>query len=88
MMDFPTMAPIIRMFCYAVLAMFLMFRAAYSWHREQVSVSAIHLLAGLFMLSSFYFAWTRDSMVGIWFTTPLLLLLTSCTIYYAVRWFR
>lgn len=78
----------VRMVCYAVLGAIVLFHAAGRWHQQKLLVSAIHLLAGIFLLSSFHFALSRDAYLAVFWSTPTLVLWTITVLIYLARLFR
>ena len=78
-------APDIRMICYAIIGGITILQAAKNWVNRTLIVSVIHMLTGLFMLSSFHFAWTRNLLIAVYFTTPLVLIWAIMCLWYTVR---
>ncbi len=80
-----SLAPDIRMVCYAVVGVLVIFQSAKNRVNKHWLASVIHGLTGVFMLLSFHFAWTRDPGIALYYTTPIVFFWAVACIYYAIR---
>lgn len=81
-------APYIRMVCYVIVGVSALLQAANYWHKHVGIVSVLHLITGFYMLLSFHFAWTREPLIALFATTPVVVVWAAVSAYNAYGWFR
>lgn len=78
----------IRLVSYYLLGLAVTYQSADCWFHGRRLLAAVHLLGGLFFLSSGHYALTRNSYIATYVTTPLLLIwlvITVAHIYTSIR---